>query len=114
MALTQAEDREQFRKPFARANVHDWLSAFILVIDESLTGNFEFLTEKLVEEIGTANITDVKNPDFLKALTKPFTKVLVQLNKNVLKGWAQNSPDYGNATSVLKPGCRHHEAGGPS
>ena len=26
-------DREQFRKPFARANVHDWLSAFILVID---------------------------------------------------------------------------------
>ena len=41
VALTQAGDREQFRKPFARANVHDmsnWLSAFILVITESLTG----------------------------------------------------------------------------
>ena len=53
-------------------------------------------------------------PDFIKALTKPFTKVLVQLNKNVLKGWAQNSPDYGNATTVLKPGCSHQPAGGPS
>jgi len=117
VALTQAGDREQFRKAFACANVHDmfnWLSAFILVITESLTGYLEFLTGKLVEDIGTANVTDVKSPDFLKALTKPFTKVLVQLDKNVLKGWAQNSPDYENATSVLKPGCRHHEAGGPS
>ena len=68
----------------------------------------------MVEDIGTANVTDVKSPDFLKALTKPFTKVLVQLDKNVLKAWAQNSPDYENATSVLKPGCRPHEAGDPS
>jgi len=117
VALTQAGDREQFRKAFACANVHDmfnWLSAFILVITESLTGYLEFLTGKLVEDIGTANVTDVKSPDFLKALTKPFTKILVQLDKNVLKGWAQNSPAYENATSVLKPGCHRHEAGGPS
>ena len=39
---------------------------------------------------------------------------MVQLDKNVLKGWAQNSPAYENAISVLKPGCHRHEAGGPS
>ena len=68
----------------------------------------------IADDYGAPVADDYYFPDFIKALTKPFTKVLVQLNKNVLKGWAQNSPDYGNATSVLKPGCRHHEAGGPS
>jgi len=117
VALTQAGDREQFRKAFACANVHDmfnWLSAFILVIIECLTGYLETLTGKLVENIGAANVTDVKSPDFLKALTKPFTKVLVQLDKEVLKGWAQNSPEYDNATSILKAGCYQNTQGGPS
>merc|ERR1712106_1264386 len=92
VALTQAGDREQFRKAVACANVHDmfnWLSAFILVINESLTG-------------------------YLETLTKPFTKVLVQLDKDVLKGWAQNSPEYENTTTVLKIGCHQHAPGGPS
>ena len=56
-------DREPFRKPFARANVHDmsnWLSAFILVITESLTGYLEFLTGKLVEDICRVDYPRVK------------------------------------------------------
>eukprot|EP00092_Neocalanus_flemingeri_P030000 GFUD01032570.1.p1 GENE.GFUD01032570.1~~GFUD01032570.1.p1 ORF type:complete len:613 (+),score=165.86 GFUD01032570.1:180-2018(+) len=117
VALTQAGDRDQFRKAFACANVHDmfnWLSAFILVIIECLTGYLEKLTGKLVENVGAANVTDVKSPDFLKALTKPFTKVLVQLNKKVLNGWAQNLPEYENATTVLRTGCHQHTPGGPS
>ena len=117
VALTQASDREQFGKAFACANVHDmfnWLSAFILVITEGLTGYLETLTGKLVENIRAANVTDVSSPDFLKALTKPVTQVLVQLDKDVLKGWAQNSPEYVNATSILRTGCHHHAPGGPS
>lgn len=117
VALTQASDREQFRKAFACANVHDmfnWLSAFILVITECLTGYLETLTGKLVENIGTDNVTDVKNPDFLKALTKPVTKVLIQLDKDVLKGWAQNSPEFENATTLLRTGCYQHSHGDPS
>jgi len=117
VALTQAGDREQFRKAFACANVHDmfnWLSAFILVINESLTGYLESLTGVLVANVGSRNATQVKSPDFLKALTKPFTKVLVQLDKDVLKGWAQNSPEYENTSTVLKLGCHHHAPGGPS
>jgi len=104
VALTQAGNREQFRKAFACANVHDmfnWLSAFILLIVECLTGFLETITGKMVEHIGIGsnNATDVKSPDFLKALTKPVTQIVIQLDKEVLKGWAQNSPQYENATN---------------
>jgi len=117
VALTQASDREQFRKAFACANVHDmfnWLSAFILLITECLTGYLETLTGKLVENVGVSNVTDMKSPDFLKALTKPVTKILIQLDKKVLKGWAQNAPEYENATTILKTGCHEHIEGSPS
>lgn len=107
VALTQAGDREQFRKAFACANVHDmfnWLSAFILLITEVCTGYLETASGWLVADIGTQHSAS-KSPDFLKALTKPFTKVLVQLDKNVLRGWAENKEEYRNHTTVLKSGC---------
>jgi len=115
VALTQAGDREQFRKAFACANVHDmfnWLSAFILVIVETLTGYLEKVTGSLVANLHQENSVapgeNVKSPDFLKALTKPLTKILIQLDKKVLKGWAQNDPYYENTTTVLKVNC--HDA----
>merc|ERR1711970_1704642 len=117
VALTQAGNREQFRKAFACANVHDmfnWLSAFILLIMECLTGVLETITGKMVENIGNDNNTDVKSPDFLKALTKPVTQLVIQLDKDVLKGWAQNSPQYENATTILRSGCHHHSHEVPS
>merc|ERR1719431_2488132 len=69
VALTQAGDREQFRKAFACANVHDmfnWLSAFILLILEVCTGYLETVSGLFVTDIGT-NHTAAKSPDFLKA-----------------------------------------------
>lgn len=112
VALTQAGDREQFRKAFACANVHDmfnWLSAFILLIMEVCTGYLETVSGWLVTDIGTDHAA-TKSPDFLKALTKPFTKVLIQLDKDVLRGWAENKEEYRNHTSVLKSGCNDHLA----
>jgi hypothetical protein len=46
-----------------------------------------------------------KTPDFLKVLTTPFTELVVQLDKKVLKGWATNDEKYVNATSILKLDC---------
>jgi len=93
VALTQAGDREQFRKAFACANVHDmfnWLSAFILVIVETLTGYLEKVTGALVTNLHPENSASteesVKSPDFLKALTKPLTKLLIQLDKKSAPG----------------------------
>merc|ERR1719295_1191750 len=107
VALTQAGDREQFRKAFACANVHDmfnWLTAALLLATECMTGYLETVSGWLVTDIGTQH-TAAKSPDFLKALTKPLTKVLIQLDKDVLKGWAENKDEFRNVTSVLKLGC---------
>jgi len=120
VALTQAGDREQFRKAFSCANVHDmfnWLTAFTLLIVECLTGYLETVTSKLVENVGyhPAAKENVKSPDFLKALTRPVTDNLIKLDKAVLKGWAQNDPKYDNASTILKTGCGSVEEGqGPS
>jgi len=120
VALTQAGDREQFRKAFSCANVHDmfnWLTAFTLLIVECLTGYLETVTGKLVENVGyhPAAKGNVKSPDFLKALTRPVTDNLIKLDKAVLKGWAQNDPKYDNASTILKTGCGPVEQGqGPS
>jgi len=113
VALTQAGDREQFRKAFSCANVHDmfnWLTAFTLLIFECLTGYLYTVTSKLVENIGEAKASteNVKSPDFLKALTRPVTDNLIKLDKKVLKGWAQNDPEYHNASTILKTGCGDH------
>merc|ERR1712121_534634 len=61
--------------------------------------------------MGDNNATDVKSPDFLKALTKPVTQIVIQLDKEVLKGWAQNSPQYENATTILRTGCHQNSHG---
>ena len=107
VSFTQMSDREQFRRAFACATVHDmfnWLSVIILVPVETCTGYLETMTGAMVSNMGdTKNAT--KPPDFLKVLTKPFTKSVVQLNKKVLKGWATNDKKYINATTVLKTGC---------
>lgn len=116
VALTQAGEREQFRRAFACANVHDmfnWLSAFVLLIVEVTTGYLEKTTGFLVNHMHgdiNANVTTTseemgKSPDFLKALTKPFTQGIIQLDKNVLQGWAVNDPKYDNST-ILKTGCK--------
>ena len=77
VALTQAGDREQFRKAFSCANVHDminWLTAFTLLIVECLTGYLYTVTSRLVENIGDTRASEnVKYQDFLKALTRPVT-----------------------------------------
>jgi hypothetical protein len=46
-----------------------------------------------------------KTPDFLKVLTTPFTELIIQLDKKVLKGWATNDEKYVNATTIMQLGC---------
>lgn len=110
VSFTQAGDRNEFRRAFACAVVHDmfnWLTVGTMLLIEVITGFLEFVTERTVESIGLDN--DVKSPDFLKTLTKPFTKAIIQLDKKVLKGWAHNDPDFVNATTLLKTGCKDSE-----
>ena len=88
----------------------NWLSVVLLVVVEVVTGAaagagyLEYITAKMVDSLGEG-AGGGKSPDFLKVLTKPFTKSIVQLDKKILKGWAHGDPKYENVSSVLKSHC---------
>ena len=90
----------------------NWLSVVLLVVVEVVTGAvagagyLEYITAKMVDTIGEgAGAAGGKSPDFLKVITKPFTKSVVQLDKKILKGWAHGDPKYENVSSVLRSHC---------
>ena len=111
VSFTQMSDREEFKRAFAAATVHDmfnWLTVIVMVGVEVVTGSssrpgyLEYVTGKMVDSIEDSEGSAAKPPDFLKVITKPFTKSVIQLDKAVLKGWAQNDPQYENVSTVMK------------
>jgi sodium-dependent phosphate cotransporter len=114
--MTQAGEKEAFRRAFAAATVHDmfnWLSVIILTLIELSTGLLEKTTQIMVDhmveenENGTYKMasnasSSSTGPDLLKPLTKPFTNLIVQVDKKVLIGWSFQDPQYANVTSILK------------
>ena len=101
VAMTQVGDKKQFERAFAAATVHDmfnWLSVIILTFIELSTGLLEKTTQIMVDhmveenENGTmvmaSNSSSSTGPDLLKPLTKPFTNLIVQVDKKVLIGWS--------------------------
>jgi len=115
VSMTQAGDREAFRRAFAAATVHDmfnWLSVIVLTVIELATGFLEKTTQVMVDsmDFDEANNGTMKTngsssgggPDLLKPLTKPLTNLVVQVDKKVLLGWSFQDPAYANVTSILK------------
>jgi sodium-dependent phosphate cotransporter len=101
--------REEFKRAFSAATVHDmfnWLTVILLVIVEQTTGYLEIVSGYIVEAMLSSKTSGGKSPDFLKVLTKPFTSSIIQLDKEVLQGWASNDPEYENVTTVLKTHCK--------
>jgi len=110
VAITQMGDREQFRRSFSCATVHDmfnWLNVIVFTSVECFTHFLEISTSYLVNNI-TFN-SNISNPDILKSITKPVINLIVQLDSQVLEGWAQNITKYENITTILKPGCGDHQ-----
>ena len=70
------------------------LEKFTLMLVESMNLNEE--TGKGSEKPGSSS------PDLLKPLTKPFTDLIVRVDKEVLIGWSVNDPEFENVTSMLK------------
>ncbi len=81
----------EFRRAFAAATVHDffnWLSVLILLPLELATRYLERLTDSIIKGINT-NSTVSENPEFLKKITKPFTNLVIQLDKKIITLIAQ-------------------------
>eukprot|EP00095_Tigriopus_kingsejongensis_P012738 snap_masked-scaffold43_size480169-processed-gene-3.15 protein:Tk12738 transcript:snap_masked-scaffold43_size480169-processed-gene-3.15-mRNA-1 annotation:"hypothetical protein SINV_14612" len=106
VSITQASDRECFKRAFAAATVHDmfnWLSVIILLAIELPTRFMEISTGYLVDQMPLGS--DIQSPDLLKPLTRPFTDSVVQLDSKVLLGWSFEDPKYNNVTTLLKTNC---------
>ena len=114
VSMTQAGEKETFRRAFAAATVHDmfnWLTVIIMMVLEVSTHALERLTFTMVESMNlneeisgknnASKIRESSSPDLLKPLTKPFTDLIVKVDKEVLIGWSVNDPEYANVTSML-------------
>ncbi|XP_075399707.1 sodium-dependent phosphate transport protein 2B [Tenrec ecaudatus] len=106
VALMQAGDRNEFRRAFAGATVHDffnWLSVLVLLPLEAATHYLELLTNLVVESFHFKNGEDA--PELLKVITDPFTKLIVQLDKKVINQIAMKDEAAQNK-SLLKIWCK--------
>ena len=81
VSLAQSINREEFRRAFGGAVVLDmfnWITVLILLPLEVITSYLYYLTGAIVDSMHfTAKGTD--NQDILKAITKPFTSLILEV-----------------------------------
>lgn len=107
VSLAQAAERNEFRRAFAGAVVHDifnWLSVLVFLPLEVITGYLRHLTGKIIDVL---DLTESKgtNRKLLKKLTEPFTKLVIQLDKDIIKKIAlgDKSAESKSLIKVCKP-----------
>ncbi|XP_047230923.1 solute carrier family 34 member 2b [Girardinichthys multiradiatus] len=106
VAVMQAGDRNEFRRAFAGATVHDffnWLSVLILLPLEAATGVLYKLTDLIIKSFNIQTGEDA--PDLLKVITDPLTRSIIQLDKSVITGIATGDPEARNK-SLVKRWCK--------
>ncbi|XP_068508291.1 sodium-dependent phosphate transport protein 2B-like isoform X2 [Syngnathus scovelli] len=106
VAMMQAGNRNEFRRAFAGATVHDffnWLSVLVLLPLEVATRVLEKLTNLIIESFQLETGKDA--PDLLKTITKPLTDSIIQLDKSVITGIATGDAEAKNK-SLIKVWCK--------
>ncbi|KAG7228883.1 hypothetical protein INR49_008661, partial [Caranx melampygus] len=106
VAMMQAGDRNEFRRAFAGATVHDffnWLSVLVLLPLEVATGVLYKLTHLIIESFNIETGEDA--PELLSVITDPLTNSIIQLDKSVITGIATGDPAARNK-SLIKVWCK--------
>ncbi|XP_067279266.1 sodium-dependent phosphate transport protein 2A isoform X4 [Pseudorasbora parva] len=106
VALMQAGEREEFKRAFAGATVHDcfnWLSVLVLLPLEAITGMMRLASEAVVESFNI--VTGEDGPELLKVITEPLTNRIIQLDKTVIVGIATGQEVLRNK-SLIKVWCQ--------
>ena len=88
VSLMQMSEREEFRRAFAAATVHDmfnWLTVITLMPLEAMTGYLEHLTDALMSLKEWKQEKGSSAPDFLKIVTRPFTESIVKVLLRLLR-----------------------------
>ncbi|XP_052832745.1 sodium-dependent phosphate transport protein 2B isoform X2 [Octopus bimaculoides] len=86
VSMGQIIDKDDFRRAFAGATIHDmfnWLAVLVLLPIEAATGYLYHLTTAMTKGLELTSANDT-NPELLKKITKPFTKIIIELNKKII------------------------------
>ncbi|KAK6180805.1 hypothetical protein SNE40_008791 [Patella caerulea] len=92
VALGQITNKNDFRRAFAGATVHDmfnWLAVIVLLPLEVITGYLFHLSEAIIKSLPLETNKAAKK-DLLKVITKPFTQLIIQVDSNVITDIATN------------------------
>ncbi|XP_023222218.1 sodium-dependent phosphate transport protein 2B-like [Centruroides sculpturatus] len=88
VSLSQVSDRNEFRRAFAAATVHDmfnWLTVIVLLPIEIITGYLKKLTQEIIDSTEWSQSKEGVKIEFLNKLTKPFTNLIIQIDKKVVE-----------------------------
>ncbi|KAG8180735.1 hypothetical protein JTE90_004692 [Oedothorax gibbosus] len=105
VSLGQASDRREFRRAFAAATIHDmfnWLAVIVLLPLEVATGYLEKTTDAIMSSGDWHHVEGAGQQAFLQTITKPFTELLVQLDKKKLEEMASGQTNDTDDVSLLK------------
>merc|ERR1719163_800932 len=87
VALAQSADRGEFRRAFAAATVHDmfnFMSMFVLLPLEAATGYLYHISQAIINAMPGLDTNKGAKFDILKVVTKPFTSVVMKIDKKVI------------------------------
>ena len=86
VSFAEAAERNEFRRAFAGAVLHDlfnWLSVIVFLPLEVASGYLHRLTGEIIDSLSLKTDEGV-NQKLLKAITEPFTKLIIQLDKKII------------------------------
>ncbi|XP_069116618.1 sodium-dependent phosphate transport protein 2B-like [Argopecten irradians] len=107
VALGQITDRDDFRRAFAGATVHDmfnWTCVLVLLPLEVISGYLFRLSRAIVDSLPLEKYSDGET-DLLKAITKPFTKKIIQVDSGAIHKIAQNE----EVDTLLEMCCKYEK-----
>lgn len=106
VALSQAIDKEQFKKAFAGATIHDifnLLTVLVFLPLEIVSGYLFHLTDLIVQSFHIQQGSEA--PDFLKVITEPLVGHIVQINSSVIELAANATSGLEDDASMIKVCC---------
>ena len=102
VALAQAAERNEFRRAFAGAVVHDifnWLSVLVFLPLEVISGYLRSLTGQIIKVLDLSESKET-NQKLLKVVTEPFTKLIIQVDKKVITKIALGKAESGDVSLI--------------
>ncbi|XP_064632983.1 sodium-dependent phosphate transport protein 2B-like [Lineus longissimus] len=110
VSMGQIADKNEFRRAFGGATVHDmfnWLSVLVLLPLEVASGYLYRLSGATVAAMDLEDYTLGKR-DLLKTITSPFTKLVVSVSSGGIKNIAAGK-DEAIEKSFIKIWCKYKE-----